>query len=75
LHNEEVRRTGWGQLMPERPTDFLEEAARQRYAIFIKHYDTLKTLRQHFTFNIIPAGYEMNKLLGCWAVGQFSKEG
>jgi len=56
-HNREVQRTGWGERIAERPTDFIQEAARQRYAIFLKHYDTLKTLKQHFTFNIIPAGF------------------
>jgi adenylate kinase len=56
-HNKEVLRTGWGKLIPERPTDYAEEAAKQRYAIFAKHYDTLKSLQQVFTFNIIPATF------------------
>ena len=44
-----------GEILPERPTDNSPEAARERYAIFAAHYDTLETLRSHFTFNIIPA--------------------
>lgn len=55
-HNEEVRRTGWGKLQEERTTDFEPPAARQRYAVFANHYDTLKTLQKVFQFNIIPAG-------------------
>jgi adenylate kinase len=55
-HNERVK---CGQLIgeeiEERPTDHSEEAARDRYAVFAQHYDTLETLRSHFTFNIIPA--------------------
>jgi adenylate kinase len=44
-----------GDLVPWRPTDSSSEAARDRYAVFAKNYDTLETLRNHFTFNIIPA--------------------
>lgn len=54
-HNEKILKTGFGKLIPERPTDYDEVSARERYAIFAKNYDTLKTLREHFTFNIIPA--------------------
>jgi adenylate kinase len=55
-HNEKVA-TGAiiGEIIPERPTDNSGEAARDRYAVFAQHYDTLETLRSHFTFNIIPA--------------------
>lgn len=44
-----------GELKEERATDASYEAARDRYAVFATHYDTLETLRAHFTFNIIPA--------------------
>lgn len=44
-----------GELIPERSTDFSESAARERYSIFASNYNTLESLRQYFTFNIIPA--------------------
>lgn len=55
LHNEKVRQTGFGKPIPERPTDLDVKSARDRYNIFADNYDTLKTLREYFTFNIIPA--------------------
>ena len=33
-HNEEVRRTGIGELLEERPTDYDEDLARRRYRVF-----------------------------------------
>ena len=55
-HNEKIRKgIAKGELWPERITDHSEEAARERYSIFAQHYDTLESLRAHFTFNIIPA--------------------
>lgn len=44
-----------GAFQEERATDGSSEAARDRYVVFAQHYDTLETLRSHFTFNIIPA--------------------
>jgi adenylate kinase len=55
LHNEKVMRTGMGQVVIERETDKSEEAARARYAVFAKHYDTLTSLKKYFKFNIINA--------------------
>lgn len=44
-----------GDIREERSTDASNDAARDRYVVFAQHYDTLETLRSHFTFNIIPA--------------------
>lgn len=52
-HNQKVLDTGIGQLKEERLTDFNEEAARRRYAVFKKHYSTLKELSKHFKFHVI----------------------
>lgn len=55
-HNEKVQMGQViGDIILERPTDSSEDAARNRYAVFAQNYDTLETLRAHFTFNIIPA--------------------
>jgi adenylate kinase len=61
-HNEKVRKTGIGTLLEERPSDFSEEAARARYAIFANHYDTLLSLKKHFHFNIINASGKIEEV-------------
>jgi adenylate kinase len=49
-HNEQVRRTGVGELLELRPTDVDETLARNRYKTFKDlTYDALTSLRRHFT--------------------------
>jgi adenylate kinase len=55
-HNEEVKRSGIGELWEERPTDFSEELARNRYRVFKeKTYDALVSLNQIFHYHFIHA--------------------
>ena len=55
-HNEEVNKTGVGELWEERPTDFSEELARNRYRVFKeKTYDALVSLKQIFHYHFINA--------------------
>lgn len=55
-HNEEVKRTGTGELREERPTDTNEELARNRYRTFKeKTYDALLSLKQFFHYHFINA--------------------
>ncbi len=56
VHNEEVRRSGIGTLKEERPTDFDEHLARNRYRVFKERtYDALISLKQIFHFHFINA--------------------
>ena len=55
-HNEEVTRSGIGEVWEERPTDFNESLARNRYRVFKeKTYDALVSLKQIFHFHFINA--------------------
>ncbi len=55
-HNEEVRRTGIGELLEERVTDLSEERARNRYRVFKeKTYEALQSLREVFHYHFINA--------------------
>ncbi|KAA5542802.1 nucleoside monophosphate kinase [Roseiconus nitratireducens] len=55
-HNEEVARSGIGEMWEERPTDFNEALARNRYRVFKeKTYDALVSLKQLFHFHFINA--------------------
>lgn len=55
-HNEEVRRSGIGELWEERPTDFNPTLARNRYQVFVeKTYDALVSLKQIFHYHFINA--------------------
>lgn len=55
-HNEEVRRSGIGTLWEERPTDFDEDLARNRYRVFKEQtYDALVSLKQLFHYHFINA--------------------
>jgi len=55
-HNEEVRQSGIGEVWEERPTDFNEELARDRYRVFKeKTYDALVSLKQIFHYHFINA--------------------
>ena len=55
-HNEEVKRSGEGNLLEERPTDTNEELARNRYRTFKeKTYGALLSLKQIFHYHFINA--------------------
>jgi adenylate kinase len=56
IHNEEVRRTGDGTLLEERPTDFDEKLARRRYRVFKEQtWDALLSLKDIFHYHLINA--------------------
>src|SRR6478735_1311511 len=55
-HNEEVRRSGLGELWEERATDFDPALARNRYRVFKeKTYDALVSLKEIFHYHFINA--------------------
>lgn len=55
-HNEEVKRTGDGELWEERPTDFDADLARNRYRVFKERtYDALVSLKAIFHYHFINA--------------------
>ena len=55
-HNEEVQRSGMGELWEERATDFNEGLARNRYRVFKEQtYDALVSLKQIFHYHFINA--------------------
>ncbi|ORY04102.1 hypothetical protein K493DRAFT_276122 [Basidiobolus meristosporus CBS 931.73] len=54
-HNEKVRKTGVGQLLEERATDFDEEIVRKRYQVFTQHYSALMELGKYFPFHLVNA--------------------
>ncbi len=55
-HNEEVRRTGMGELLDERPTDYDENLARRRYRVFKEQtWDALQSLRDIFHYHFVDA--------------------
>jgi adenylate kinase len=56
VHNAEVRRTGHGTLLEERPTDFDEKLARRRYRVFKEQtWDALLSLKDIFHYHLINA--------------------
>lgn len=55
-HNEEVTRSGIGTPWEERPTDFNEALARNRYRVFKEQtYDALVSLKEIFHYHFINA--------------------
>src|SRR5690606_23942527 len=55
-HNQEVRRSGLGELWEERATDSDPELARNRYKVFKeKTYDALVSLKELFHYHFINA--------------------
>jgi adenylate kinase len=55
-HNEEVRRTGLGELLEERATDFDEELARRRYRVFKEQtWEALTSLKAIFHYHFVNA--------------------
>ncbi len=55
-HNGEVRRTGMGELLEERATDYDEALARRRYRVFKEQtWEALQSLRNIFHYHSINA--------------------
>jgi adenylate kinase len=55
-HNNEVRRTGIGELMEERATDFDEALAERRYRVFKEQtWDALQELKEIFHYHFVNA--------------------
>ncbi|GAB1488901.1 nucleoside monophosphate kinase [Opitutaceae bacterium] len=55
-HNEEVRRTGLGELQEERPTDYDQALAQRRYRVFKeKTWDALQSLKEKFHYHFVNA--------------------
>jgi adenylate kinase len=55
-HNEEVRRTGVGELLEERATDLDEALAQRRYRVFKEQtWDALQSLKEVFHYHFVNA--------------------
>lgn len=55
-YNEEVRRSGVGELVEERTTDFSPELAQRRYRVFKEQtWDALQSLKEIFHYHFINA--------------------
>jgi adenylate kinase len=55
-HNKEVRRTGIGSLLAERPTDFDKALAQRRYRVFKEQtWDALQELKEIFHYHFVNA--------------------
>jgi adenylate kinase len=56
IHNEEVVRSGIGELREDRPTDHDESLARRRYRVFKEQtWDALQSLKEIFHYHFISA--------------------
>ncbi len=56
VHNEEVTRSGVGELLEDRPTDHDENLARRRYRVFKEQtWDALQSLKEIFHYHFINA--------------------
>jgi adenylate kinase len=56
LHNDEVRRTGVGELFEERATDHDEALAQRRYRVFKEQtWEALQSLKEIFHYHFINA--------------------
>jgi adenylate kinase len=56
MHNEEVARTGIGELLEDRPTDHDEALARRRYRVFKEQtWEALQSLKEIFHYHFINA--------------------
>jgi adenylate kinase len=63
LHNEEVVRTGIGELREDRPTDHDETLARRRYRVFKEQtWDALQSLKEIFHYHFINAQGEIEEV-------------
>jgi adenylate kinase len=55
-HNEDVRRTGLGELLEERATDYDLDLAKRRYRVFKDQtWDALQSLRSIFHYHLVNA--------------------
>lgn len=55
-HNQEVQRTGSGEILDSRPTDFDKAMARHRYEVFKEQtWDALQSLKEIFHYHFINA--------------------
>lgn len=55
-HNNEVRRSGMGELLEERATDYDENLARRRYRVFKEQtWEALQSLRDLFHYHYVDA--------------------
>ncbi len=55
-YNEEVRRTGIGELLEDRATDYDERLAQRRYRVFKEQtWDALQSLKEIFHYHFINA--------------------
>lgn len=55
-YNEEVRRTGLGELQEERPTDYDQALAQRRYRVFKEQtWDALQSLKEKFHYHFVNA--------------------
>lgn len=55
-HNEDVRRTGLGDLLEERATDYDLELAKRRYRVFKEQtWEALQSLREIFHYHLVNA--------------------
>jgi adenylate kinase len=56
VHNDEVRRTGVGELLEERVTDLDEGLARRRYCVFKEQtWEALTSLKEVFHYHFVNA--------------------
>jgi len=56
VHNDEVRRTGIGELLEERATDFDPALAQRRYRVFKEQtWDALQELKEIFHYHFVNA--------------------
>jgi adenylate kinase len=55
-HNEDVRRTGLGELLEERATDYDLDLAKRRYRVFKEQtWEALQSLREIFHYHLVNA--------------------
>ena len=55
-HNEEVVRTGLGELQEERPTDYDQALAQRRYRVFKEQtWEALQSLKEEFHYHFVNA--------------------
>ena len=54
-HNERVEKSGLGEYIEIRETDIEPEAAKKRFEIFKKNFDTIYEMKKHFHFTVIDA--------------------
>ncbi len=62
-HNEKVRRTGIGELLEERSTDYDPALAKRRYLVFkAQTWDALQSLKEIFHYHFINAQGDVHEV-------------